>query len=96
MTAPLPGDPPDVRTARSTYAAIAVVAVVFWLIPVMLSSSILNDDAELVTIVQGWRLNYDTSQPPLYGWLWMAASSVLGVSMASTQLVRIVIFALLF
>ncbi|MGH6923978.1 MAG: glycosyltransferase family 39 protein, partial [Propylenella sp.] len=81
---------------RWTYLAIAAVGAAFWALPVALSSSIQLDDAELVTIVQGWRLSYDTSQPPLYGWIHQAVSSVLGVSMASTQFVRLALLVLLF
>lgn len=78
------------------YAAIVLTGAAFWVLPVALSSAFLLDDAELATIVRGWRLDYDSSQPPLYGWLSLAASSVFGVSIAASQLVRIAIFTLLF
>lgn len=79
-----------------TYVVIVLAAAAFWALPVALSSNLLNDDAELVSVVQGWQLSYDTSQPPLYGWVWLAVSKVLGVSIVSTQLLRTVVLALLF
>ncbi len=78
------------------YAAIALAGVAFWALPLATSSSFLLDDAELAVAVRDWRLVYDTSQPPLYGWFWQAASSVLGVTVAAAQLVRITILTLLF
>ncbi len=84
------------RWPRWPYAAIALAGFVLWAMPVATSSSFLLDDAELAVAVGDWRLIYDTSQPPLYGWLWQAASSFLGVLVAAAQLVRITILTLLF
>ena len=81
---------------RWPYLAIAAVALAFWLLPVSLSRGLLLDDAELLSVVQSWKLYYDTSQPPLYGWIWLSTVPLFGVSLASTQLVRALLLALLF
>lgn len=67
---------------------LAAYAVLQFALRVAISPSLGRDDLIEAIIAQGWALGYNPTQPPLYTWLVMAASDVLGYGVAAHALVK--------
>lgn len=83
------------KISRFSYL-IAAYVTVFFVLRVLISATIGVDDVEQMVYAQDWRLGYNPSQPPLYTWLVLLASKLVGVSNLAPQLVRYSILLLTF
>lgn len=73
----------------------AYIAAIFVLKTVIFSSGIGHDSNQLF-YAQSFEFSYDGRNPPLYTWLVLITSLVMGVSLGATIFVKCVVFFLIF
>lgn len=75
-------------TRRAFLWFIALYAIAQVLLRIAVSPSLGRDDLIEAIIAQGWQLGYNPTQPPLYTWLIVAVSEVIGYGVPAHSLVK--------
>lgn len=75
-------------TRRAFLWFIALYAIAQTLLRIAVSPSLGRDDLIEAIIAQGWQLGYNPTQPPLYTWLIVAVSEIIGYGVPAHTIVK--------